>query len=95
MKRVELIQRRKQKGFTQDTLAERIDCTTMTISNIELGRAGASFRMVKAISDALDYRVDPNGTMQNICEGVQALPFFQVKQIAKFFGVKFDPENLF
>ena len=44
---------RKEKGISQEKLAEMCDCATSTIGCIECGRQTPSFELLIKISDAL------------------------------------------
>ncbi len=44
---------RKERGVSQEVLAELCDCATSTIGCIEIGRQMPSFEMIVKISDAL------------------------------------------
>ncbi|MBR4823967.1 MAG: helix-turn-helix transcriptional regulator [Spirochaetaceae bacterium] len=48
---------RKEKGISQERLAEMCDCATSTIGCIECGRQTPSFELLVKIADAL--RINP------------------------------------
>ena len=45
---------RKEKGISQEKLAEACDCATSTIGCIECGRQTPSFELLVKIADALE-----------------------------------------
>lgn len=45
---------RKQTHTSQEKLAEKCDCATATIGNIEIGRQSPSFEMIVKIANALE-----------------------------------------
>jgi transcriptional regulator with XRE-family HTH domain len=49
---------RKQVGLTQDELANRVNCSTKFISDIESGRRGMSVEMLINICTELDVRFE-------------------------------------
>lgn len=93
--RKNLVNRRKQQGYTQEALADQVGCAKMHISNIENGKSGASFKMAIDLCNAINYQIDPTGKLQTAFDGVMMLPVTQVIQMAKSFNVPFDTENLF
>lgn len=46
------------KGFTQDVLAEMVDCNTSHISNIENSHTKVSLNILLSIANALDTTID-------------------------------------
>lgn len=54
----EIYTRRKIKGITQETLAERINSSPVYISEIENGRKKASLKVLFGIAKALDSTID-------------------------------------
>ena len=49
---------RKEKGYSQDELSEKINVTRITISNIETGRKAPSLDLLVDIANALDTSLD-------------------------------------
>lgn len=49
---------RKLKGFTQESLAEKLDIDRTTVSKIELATCGVSLDLLFDLSDLLDIPVD-------------------------------------
>lgn len=49
---------RKERGHTQEALAERVGCDQTTISDIEVGRAHPSLKLALALADVLGTTVD-------------------------------------
>lgn len=49
---------RKNKGLTQDDLAEIVNCTTTHISNIENNHTKVSLSMLVSIANALNTSID-------------------------------------
>ena len=49
---------RKQKGLTQEKLAEAVSCNTSHISNIENNYTKASLNVLLAIANTLDTTID-------------------------------------
>lgn len=49
---------RKARGLTQERLAERCDCTSTHISNIENGKIGISIELLYTLSRVLDQKMD-------------------------------------
>lgn len=50
--------RRKERGLTQQQLAERVGCSQAAVFDIETGRNQPSLAMAKAFARALDSTVD-------------------------------------
>ena len=50
--------RRKERGLTQEQLAERVGCSQATVFDIETGRNQPSLAMAMAFARALDTTVD-------------------------------------
>lgn len=46
-------ERRRQRGWTQQQLAERVDCSHTAISHIENGRRWPSFQTLRRLAEAL------------------------------------------
>ena len=44
---------REQKGYTQQSLADKLGVTRQTVTNIETGRQYLSFKLLKEIADVL------------------------------------------
>jgi transcriptional regulator with XRE-family HTH domain len=84
---------RKHRGLTQEQLAERIDVTPGTISQLELGRINYTQHTLELIADALQaapgdlLNVDPTreGALWSIWEGLDVPARNQVVEIAKTF----------
>lgn len=93
--RKNLIERRKQAGYTQEALAEAIGCVKMHISNIENNKYGASLSLAIDISNALRYEIDPTGLIRKAFADSMTNSVDKVIKIAHELGIAFDPEKLF
>jgi DNA-binding XRE family transcriptional regulator len=58
MKNMALIQARKEKGFTQERLAELLGCKKSTISNWENGHSSPSLTDAFKVAELLDSDVN-------------------------------------
>ena len=61
-------QRRKEAGLTQEQLAKRIGCATITIRQYESGKRTPSLNVLQDIANALDLEIFdllPDDTIQN------------------------------
>lgn len=62
---------RKEKGFSQEKLAEKVNVTRQTISNWELGETSPNPEQLILLSGALDKSIDElvgNGTLHPVIE---------------------------
>lgn len=88
-----LRQRRKAKGLSQVTLAERAGVSLETVARVERGQSGASFEVVERLAAALDVKptalfgVDPAGDGDTFDELLLTLAALDPKRLAWIKGV--------
>jgi len=80
---------RKQKGFTQESLAAQIGKSEDTISNIERARNAVSFEIIVMIAEALEISIDDLMTFPST-PGRKTGDYKYIKRVIKALDGKSD-----
>lgn len=95
--RTKLVLARKNKGLTQDQVAEQIGVTKSFVSYIENGRMNPSLKVAFDIAKLYGIEIDPTGKIFKAFSfgRLSILPIKDLYHVSSVLGVEFDSNEIF